>query len=69
MTERVTIEGRNLAVSVEQDDDPKRRRPKAYKPTTGQARSKTTGRTLAQILAEPNPYWPEQLSTDDADYE
>jgi len=61
MTERVTIEGRNLAVSVEQDDDPKRRRPKAYKPTTG--------RTLAEILAEPNPYWPEQLSTDDADYD
>ena len=68
MTERVTIEGRNLAVTVDQDDDPKRLRPKAYTPKTGQARSKE-GRTLEQIIAEPNPYWPEQLSMGHADYD
>lgn len=67
MTERVTIEGRNLAVTVDQDNDPKRLRPKAYTPTTGLARSKE-GRTLEQIIAEPNPYWPEQLSMGHADY-
>jgi len=39
MTERVTVEGRGLAVTVEEADDPKRRRPKTYTPPCEAVRS------------------------------
>lgn len=70
MTERVTIEGRDLAVTrsgpgaggfvdipfTGTGADQKRRRPP---PTvaTGDGRAKSTGRTFEEIMRDPNPYW------------
>lgn len=68
MTERVTIEGSDLLVREElvANRDPKRRRPDTYTPSTVLPVAKSTGRTLEQIVNEPNPYWPEQMTLEDA---
>ncbi len=57
MTERVTIEGRDLAVTTDTAPDPKRRRPPEYQQPTGDGRAKSTGRSLEEIVHQPNPYW------------
>lgn len=53
MTDRVVIEGHGLAVTIEQGDDPKRRRPKPALATPGPLR------TIEDVLAMGNPYWTE----------
>ncbi len=54
------VEGRDLAVTTDTTPDPKRRRPPEYLAPAGDGRATSTGRSLAEIVAEPNPYWDDQ---------
>ena len=61
MSETVVIHGQGLTVEqTGPEPDPKRRRPPAMPKARHDGRAKTTGRTLDQVLAEPNPYWTEE---------
>jgi hypothetical protein len=58
MTERVVIEGHDLAVTTDTAPDPKRRRPPAYTP----AKVKLTDRTIKWMANDPNPYWTDEAN-------
>ena len=52
MTDRVVIEGPNLAVTIEQEDQP-------YTPVTNGDTRSPSGWTLEEMIDMPNPFHPE----------
>lgn len=61
MTERITIQGRDLTVTHDQaKPDPKRIRPERFASSPGVEARSPSGWTLNDMIDMPNPFWPEE---------